>query len=391
MDAARELNTLIEGLRGGGYRGLAVILGPPDRVYETLSRVHASRPLLVYWPGRGIDAARRHLHGWDTVYVGHLEERLGEEHDVVVVDSYEGLQANTLAAAAEMVVGGGVLVLAGESWRSFSAPGSEARFYKRLKKLVEGMSVNRLILDLAGGSVSRSRVEKGPSKWWSGVRGSERLPGWLSRLLCCDDQARVVTEAERLVSEYEAGVLLVTGDRGRGKSAAVGLALSHLIARRRVGDVVVTSLSQRNVQTLFRWLARGLRAAGIRFKAWGPGQVYHGVKGGWFRVRFLEAWRAEPAPLVVVEEAAAVGPARVKRLAGRTRNLIAVTTVHGYEGSGRYWLRVLIHQLPSPRVVELKTPVRFAPGDPLENLLYKLLLLEPLDPDDLPICKVFRD
>lgn len=389
MNAVKALEELIEGLRGGGYRGLAVVLGPPHKVYRVVAEVNASNPILVYWPGRGIDAAREHLRGWDTVYVGHIHERLGEEHDLVVIDAFEGLQANTLAAAAEMVVGGGVLVLVADDWSRFSAPGSEGRFHARLRRLVEEMSVNRLIIDLEKDVVLQSRVERGPERWWGGVE-ARGLPGWLSRLLCCEEQARVVEEAEKLVSEYEAGVLLVTGDRGRGKSAAVGLAIAHLVARRRIGDVVVTSLSPHNAQTLFQWLARGLKAARIRFKAWGPGREYHGVKGAWFRIRFLEAWRAEPAPLVVVEEAAAVGPARVRRLAGRTRNLIAVTTVHGYEGSGRYWLRVLINQLPSPRIVELKTPVRFAPGDPLEQLLYHLLILDPPDPEELPACKRLR-
>ncbi len=381
-DALREL---VGGLKGGGFRGLAVLTGDPDAVYSVISGVEASRPLLVYWPGVGVDTARRLLRGWDFVYVGHLPERLGEEHDLVVLDAFEGLQANTLAAAAEMVKGGGVLILAGRGWESFSAPGSTGLFARRLRRSIEDMKVNRLVA--APSFTSLTRIERGPERWWSGVRDARGLPGWLTRLLCCDDQAKVAREARRLVESYEAGVLLVTGDRGRGKSAAVGLALSLLIAERLVGDVVVTAPSLHSVQTLFQWLARGLRAAGVRFRAWGPGRIYEGLKGAWFRVRFLEPWRAEPAPLVVVEEAAAVGPARVRRLAGRTRNLIAVTTVHGYEGSGRYWLRVLLSQLPSPRIVELETPVRYAPRDPLEELIYRLLLLRVPDPDELPVCK----
>ena len=128
----------------------------------------------------------------------------------------------------------------------------------------------------------------------------------------------------------------------------------------------------------------------MRFKAWGPGRLYEGVKGAWFRVRYVEPWRAEPAPLTIVEEAAAVGPARVRRLAGRARNLIAVTTVHGYEGSGRYWLNILVRQLPPTEVVELRMPVRYAPGDPLERLLYEALMLRQPSPDELPVCNAAK-
>lgn len=355
--AIEALEALVGGLRGGGYRGLAVILGEPGDVYSVVSRVEARDSLLVYWPGRGVDTARQLLRGWDMVFVGHLHERLGEEHDVVVIDAFEGLQANTLAAAAEMVRGGGVLILASHGWNGFSAPESLGLFAERLRRHIERMSINRVVIELGSGRVSTTRIESGPSRWWSGVEPRGGIPGWLARLLCCEDQVRVVEEARRLVKSYEAGVLLVTGDRGRGKSAAVGLALAALIAEKLVGDVVVTGPSEASVQTLFSWLARGLRAARIRFKAWGPGRLYHGLKGAWFRVRYLEPWRAEPAPLVVIEEAAAVGPARVRRLAGRARNTIAVTTVHGYEGSGRYWLRVLIEQLPSPAWSSLERPL----------------------------------
>ncbi len=382
---AEELRRFLSALRGGGWRGLVLAFGEPRGVYSLLAEALAGeRGLLVYWPGRGVDAARVLLRGFSLVYAGHLHERLGEEHRVVIVDAFEGLQANTLAASAEMVVGGGVLIVAGEGWRSLSAPGSTGAFSEWMRRRILAAR-NVLVLE-DGVVVHRRGPERGPSRWLPGASGTG-LPSWLEALLCCPEQGEVARKAEALVRRYEAGVLLVTGDRGRGKSASVGLALAYLIARRLVGDVAVTGPSLHSTQSLFQWLARGLRAARVRFRAWGPGRLYEGVKGAWFRVRYLDPSRAEPAPLTVIEEAAAVGPARVRRIAGRSRNVIAVTTIHGYEGSGRYWLRVLTRQLPPVEIVELRVPVRYAPGDPLEELLYDALMLRPVDPEELPICR----
>ena len=382
---AEEVRGFLEGLQGGGWRGLVLVFGEPGGVYDVLAEaLRGERGLLVYWPGRGVDAARERLRGFSLVYAGHLQDRLGEEHRVVVVDAFEGLQANTLAAAAEMVVGGGLLIVTGGGWRSLSAPGSTGAFSRWLRGRI--LAARNVLVVEEGRVVHRRGPERGPSSWLPGAKGTG-LPAWLERLLCCPEQGEVVKRAEALVKRYEAGVLLVTGDRGRGKSASVGLALAHLIARRLVGDVVVTGPSLHSTQSLFQWLARGLRAARVRFRAWGPGRLYEGIKGAWFRVRYLDPSRVEPAPLTVVEEAAAVGPARVRRIAGRSRNVIAVTTVHGYEGSGRYWLRVLTRQLPPVETVELRTPVRYAPRDPLEELLYDALMLRPVDPEELPICR----
>lgn len=384
VSLARLLSEKLGVLEGGGFRGLILAFGHPSLVYSELGKLELGDCLYVYWPGRGVDEARRLLRGCSMVYAGHIADRLGSEYRLVVIDSYEGLQANTLAAAGEMVKAGGVLLVAGDDWCSLSAPGSLGLFSEWLR--MHALRAENVAVWREGVLEYEARWVRGPEKWLPGVRGAA-APVWLKRLACCDEQVLVARRAEELLKRYEAGVLLVTGDRGRGKSAAVGLALAYLVSKRLVGDVTVTGPSEESVQSLFRWLARGLKAAGVRFKAWGPGRKYHGVKGGWFRVRYLEPWRAEPAPLTVIEEAAAVGPARVRRLAGRSRNVIAVTTVHGYEGSGHYWLRVLKQQLPPTSIVELSVPVRYAPGDPLEKLLYDALLLRAPDPDSLPACK----
>ncbi|MFP3366547.1 hypothetical protein R0J93_23165, partial [Pseudoalteromonas sp. SIMBA_148] len=59
--------------------------------------------------------------------------------------------------------------------------------------------------------------------------------------------------------------------------------------------------------------------------------------------------------------------------------------VHGYEGTGRgFQLRFRHHlerQCPGWQALEMTTPVRWAPGDPLEALTDDLLLLSAQPPE----------
>ena len=109
------------------------------------------------------------------------------------------------------------------------------------------------------------------------------------------------------------------------------------------------------------------------------------MKGGWFKVHYEPPSQQHLSALTVVDEAAALGPARLRRIAMRARKILAATTIHGYEGSGRWLAHKLNDILPSPLVVELRTPIRYPQGDPLEEWLYDTLLLNVEPPEDTDI------
>lgn len=144
---AEEVHEYYKAVASSGYRGLLVLLGEPRRVYGLLSILQAQKPLLVFWPGKSVDIARSILENWDFVFAEHLAERLGEEHDIVVIDAYEGLRASILAAASEMVIGGGLLVLTGPTWSkwcpSISVCDGFALYLK--KRLYEAKTILLLI------------------------------------------------------------------------------------------------------------------------------------------------------------------------------------------------------------------------------------------------------
>ncbi len=108
------------------------------------------------------------------------------------------------------------------------------------------------------------------------------------------------------------------------------------------------------------------------------------ITGPWFQVSYETPETAEPGPLTVVDEAASVGIARVRRLSWRGGKIIVSTTIHGYEGSGRAFERILPRLLPKPiGECRLNEPVRYFQGDPLEEWVYETFMLKA-EPQRLP-------
>ncbi len=287
---------------------------------------------------------------------------LGSENKVVAVDWTCHPLANATAAAAETIVSGGALIL----WFPSSEP--KHRFSRRVLRLAEKCRC-RFIVDENGDvdvELPREPARK-PPKPRVRVRG---VPRRLTELCATREQA----DALRAYVEGGWKRLALVGDRGRGKSAALGLCVALAVYRREVGDVQVAAPSLLGVQSFFTWLSRGLEALGIRHRCYRVKGLVWRISGAWFRVRYAEPWRAVGAGYVVVDEAAALGVARVRRIIERSGRVLLATTVHGYEGSGRA-ARRLLEKLEATRIVELRDPVRYPPGDPLEEWLYKTFLL----------------
>ncbi|AVV33933.1 hypothetical protein C8233_09950 [Halomonas sp. SF2003] len=99
------------------------------------------------------------------------------------------------------------------------------------------------------------------------------------------------------------------------------------------------------------------------------------------------ACRDEVLPRLFVDEAATIPTPLLKGYLAHFPRIAFATTVHGYEGTGRgFQLRFRHHlerQCPGWQALEMTTPVRWTPGDPLEALTDDLLLLSA-QPPELP-------
>jgi len=188
-------------------------------------------------------------------------------------------------------------------------------------------------------------------------------------------------------------VFVITSARGRGKSAVTGLGLAGLISKiekKKKFKVVVTAPSSTSISQLMLFLKKGLDALSIPYKS--KDSIYGyplSIEGSNFKVYYEipEATLEDEGDLLVVDEAAAIGIGYIDSAIKTWKKVVLVTTVHGYEGSGKAFLRYLKRILTTRKVSvmwqELIKPLRYAEGDPVEKWLYDTLLLDA-EPDEPP-------
>ena len=343
---------------------------------------------------------------------------LGTTRDIVVLDCHAGFSPNHLGQVVGAVRGGGLLVLVTPplaDWprrrsrfdEGLAAPPADisavtGRFRRRLVRTLRahpGVSV----LDVGTQTGESTTEYGGVTLAIDGRTGAgnpparQRVPGPPAgapfpdvayKTCLTKDQHRAVRTLETLANS---GVAVVKADRGRGKSAAAGLAAASLAADGR--EVVVTAPSRRGVGALFE-RARAVLAAeslvatksddAVGAATAGDGQTtdLRTTSGG--QVQFvasadLDEAVCAAADVMIVDEAAGLP---VERL---TVTLAApavayVTTVRGYEGAGRgFTVRFRDHLAGSRhevQEVQLSEPIRHAPDDPVEAWAFDALLLD---------------
>jgi len=395
------LNAYQSTMRRERWRGLVAIVASYECAVAAARCVvddHVRQPSV----SRSLWVARQPVAGLaDEVVVlppGKARTRLGAEHDLVVIDAVspgEGLDPDALGALSGTLVAGGLLVLllpdnGGRApdadyrrlaehprpWESLSSRFLE-RLHRRLGTLDAVLTWHpgegTVDVPVKPAGVAGSGAVATPSR--------QRQPG--SDVDCLSaDQAQAVA---RLVRLRRRRPLVITADRGRGKSAALGIACARWLARGEADggavDIVLTAPRASSVDAVFE------RLVALRPTARRDGLTLTDPGG---RVRFVApdalsqgvAGREEggAGSVLLVDEAAAIPAALLATWLGVFPRIAFATTVHGYEGSGRgFALRfraVLDRLTPDWKALHLTTPIRWASGDPLEAATADLLLLD---------------
>lgn len=330
------------------------------------------------WVGREAPAGVRHLPA------AQAQQALGEDLPMLVFDGHDGFDVDALGAVSGALVGGGVLVLlmpALADWACFDDP-DKVRYasHPHDAGAVGGRFLARLARILAHAPGVRVLGEGEPLTLPPTISGSAAPTGDDPDCLSAE-QAAAVAALLRVARGHRRRPLVLTADRGRGKSAALGIAAARLLAD-GVARILVSASRPAAVANLFRHAERLL-----------PGATRHGhrleIDGS--ELLFMapdELLRGAPsADLVLVDEAAAIPVPLLSRLLARHARIAFASTVHGYEGSGRgFALRFraeLEARTPQWRALTLALPIRYARDDPLEYWLNSTLLLDA-EPAELP-------
>jgi len=232
---------------------------------------------------------------------------------------------------------------------------------------------------------------------------------------CCKtlDQAKAVLKFVEAISEKTLRTTVaLTAARGRGKSAAMGLAISSAVAF-GYSNIFVTSPSPENLKTLFEFVFKGFDALEFQehtdyelIQSTNPEFNKAVVRVNIFKdhrqtIQYIhpsDAHKLGTAELVVIDEAAAIPLPLVRALLGPYLVFMA-STINGYEGTGRSLSLKLIQQLrqqassmgaPGSKAattstsvtgrvlheVQLNESIRYGTGDEVERWLNDLLCLD---------------
>eukprot|EP01006_Ploeotia_vitrea_P017304 TRINITY_DN48402_c0_g1_i1.p1 TRINITY_DN48402_c0_g1~~TRINITY_DN48402_c0_g1_i1.p1 ORF type:complete len:949 (+),score=72.26 TRINITY_DN48402_c0_g1_i1:1-2847(+) len=363
-------------------------------------------------------------------YYSDTHKVLGNTFSMCVIQDFEGITPNLLARTIETVEGGGVILLLirrlTELKQLYTLTMDVHNRYRTAKhKYVKPRFNERLLLSLAKCPtflaiddqlqvvpfsnitaevelVEISRVDGFKTEAEKQLRGlvegltGNAIAGPLVKLAKTCDQATVITDLITTILSEDAAkcVSTVTAARGRGKSAALGIAVASAVFQ-GYSNIFVTSPAPENIKTFFEFVVKGLEALEYTNKdhfevVQSTNPAYHKavVRINVFKdhrqtVQFVSAEDStlfNQAELLVIDEAAAIPLPLVTKMFGNHLTIMA-STVNGYEGTGRSLSLKLVKTLRTRpgttlQELQLQEPIRYAPGDSVESWLNTLLCLD---------------
>ncbi|KAM6937841.1 RNA cytidine acetyltransferase [Xenentodon cancila] len=386
-------------------------------------------------------------------YYNETHKILGNTFGMCVLQDFEALTPNLLARTIETVEGGGMVVILLRTVNSLKqlytmTMDVHARYRTEAHQDVVGRFNERFILSLASCkncvviddqlnilpvSSHMANIKPVPPKTQEeGLSPREQELKDLKESLqdtqpvgvlvdSCRtmDQAKAVLKFIEAVSEKTLrSTVALTAARGRGKSAALGLAVAGAVAF-GYSNIFVTSPSPDNLHTMFEFIFKGFDALQYQehldyeiIQSLNPEFNKAVVRVNIFKehrqtIQYIhpgDAVKLGQAELLIIDEAAAIPLPLVKNLLGPYLVFMA-STINGYEGTGRSLSLKLIQQLRQQSAVSqqsmsaenrssntarlatartlhevsLHESIRYAPGDAVEKWLNELLCLDCLN------------
>jgi tRNA(Met) cytidine acetyltransferase len=380
------VDTLIEEARRCNQRRLIVIADERDNGISYLRRIIEH-----------IKLEKKITFTWniDFKVPGEMEELkntdkyLGTNYEFLAIDVHHSFVPNDLGRLINIVKGGGIIVLLTppfDKWPKLTnffheivvtppytfndIKNNFVRWVIRKLKEHEGVAIFE-----NGKIIKDGHMECSPSRKEVLIPTDIRFPRGAYEMCMTQDQVKVLQTFERFGKR---GVMVITADRGRGKSSILGIAAGLLAGKYRKIGITAPDIS--NIRELFRFLEITLKMRDIKFK-----RKRKSIVSKDFRIEYIEPVSLEPKnyDLVIVDEAAGIpAPLLLKYLKGR--RVVYSTTIHGYEGTGRSFsvrfMQTLRSRVKNLITIEMEDPIRYDINDPVERWLFDTLLLDSEPP-----------
>jgi len=343
------------------------------------------------------------------------DKYLGTTCSFLVLDLTKDLKPNDVGRLIGIVEGGGLIILLTPSWSEWDTfntifkanlavpqfPEPRHIFIKWFKqKLLEHAGIgiydadeNRVIkkIDLSG-------VKEAGAKREIVIPEKTVFPKTVYEFALTMDQVNVIKYMESLREKPSKGrkrVIVITADRGRGKSCAVGIGIVGLISElskvKPKTRILVTAPNTTNVQALMNMAMKVLDALGYKYRVVKREGDIIEIRSEKFSIEYWEPIHIPKlrGDIVVVDEAAGIHVPMLHKIWESHRRLVFSTTIHGYEGAGRGFSVRFLQRIKADKNTqlveyEMTEPIRYAANDPIEEWQFKTLMLdaEPADLDE---------
>jgi tRNA(Met) cytidine acetyltransferase len=303
---------------------------------------------------------------------------LGHDTDTVVFNAWSRFDPDAFAAVSGNINGGGFLLLLTpplDDWPDFSDPdNARVTVYPVPPEQVSGRYLKRLV-KLIRKSDKVLRIEQGKDLPVLKIEADISTASIPDVGECrTADQLKAVQAIEKVALGRRRRPLVITSDRGRGKTSSLGIAAAHLL-KHGLNKIIITEPRYVTAKLVFDRVKLLIPDA-----EFSRGLIVYGDS----KIVFLPpdelSLQAPQADLVCVDEAAAIPASLLEKILRRYARIVFASTVHGYEGSGRGFAirfkKILNEQAPGWKYLQLKTPIRWSENDPLEAFVSRAMLLD---------------
>ncbi|MGB5325029.1 MAG: GNAT family N-acetyltransferase [Pseudomonadales bacterium] len=337
---------------------------------------------------------------------------LGSETRAVVFNAHAGFDPNLFAACAGTLAGGGILLLLtpeASAWPtaiiaddylarmlpglgafSAAAPSYSCFIERTATVLGQAASRNELLAvaasDIQAHCFAASQpahaqthsAASGCAAAWRQVAGAAESGGSCALQPSAGQRALVAAALE--LSAVPHGSVLLTAERGRGKTTALGFALQQILTVSAAAPhwpqrALLVAPNRSNIAPLYEVLsALAFPVDDTRLRYCPPDIAL---------LAQHDASEAAGNTLLVIDEAAALALPLLLALRVRYPRQLLATTSGGYEGSGSGFALRFANNFAQSREageyrrhIQLEQPMRWACDDPLERITARLLCMQ---------------
>ncbi|MCV2883134.1 GNAT family N-acetyltransferase [Aestuariibacter sp. AA17] len=364
-----DFKTLLANRQNGFYhRQLLVISGSEPQGLQQLTEALAIlSPESLLMVGFKSDINIEHA---TSIVASQAKHMLGQEFQIVVYNCFDSFRGNALVALSGVIRRGGLMILVTpplEQWPNHIDPDKHRRLSFGSSIEQSSLFITHLIHHIK----QDPHILRLSGQEFIGELASTEKTEYTTPTYANVEQQNCVKQIIHLAEQKQRGAMVLNADRGRGKTAALGIAASKLISA-STKNIIITSPRFDSVKVAFD-IALSINGHLNRKKL----VLHNPLTGGTLHFLPLDevTSQLDEADLVLVDEAASIPSPLLKQIESQSRKVVFSSTIHGYEGTGRgFEVRFkpyLLKRRCNTHFLTLTSPVRWEDNDVLEAFWFK--------------------